>query len=345
VQTTDLTTPALILDVTAVDHNLAVMAERFPGPRLRPHVKAHKSTSLAQRQHAAGHNGFTCATIREVEGIAAAGLGHDLMLANEVVDARRLGAVVANGARVTLAVDSPETVHAAAAGGVNEVIIDVNVGLPRCGCSVDDAPVLADLARSLGLTVRGVMGYEGHLMMTPTDEQASRVESAMAKLVAAHKAVGGPLISGGGTGTHLVNPFVNEMQAGSYVLMDSQYATLSQGFRQALFVEATVISTTASGPGGRPYAVADAGLKAFGMDHGNPLLPGADVWFCSDEHTTFSPQADGDLANLRVGDRVRIIPAHCDPTVAYHERYAVVTNATEGAAEVLDVWPIDLRGW
>jgi D-threonine aldolase len=78
------------------------------------------------------------------------------------------------------------------------------------------------------------------------------------------------------------------MQAGSYVLMDSHYATLSQGFRQALFVEATVISTCASGPGGRPYAVADAGLKAFGMDHGNPLLPGADVWFCSDEHVNFA---------------------------------------------------------
>jgi D-serine deaminase-like pyridoxal phosphate-dependent protein len=110
------------------------MAEALPGARLRPHVKAHKTTALARRQAEVGHLGFTCATIREVEGMAAAGLGADLMLANEVLDARRLGAVVEAGARVTLAVDSEATVRAAADGGVREVVVDVNVGLPRCGC-------------------------------------------------------------------------------------------------------------------------------------------------------------------------------------------------------------------
>ena len=102
----DLPTPALVVDVAALDHNIAAMAEVLPGDRLRPHVKAHKCTSLARRQAAVGHRGFTCATIRECEAMAAAGLGADLMLANEVLDASRVGALVDGGARVTLAVDS-----------------------------------------------------------------------------------------------------------------------------------------------------------------------------------------------------------------------------------------------
>jgi D-threonine aldolase len=335
----------LVLDRSAFDYNLALMASRFPGAALRPHVKAHKSTSIAWAQHAVGHRSFTCATIREMEGLAAAGLGEDLLLANEIVDATRLGRLVEAGARITLAVDSEFTVRAAASGGVREVVIDVNIGLPRCGCSVDDSGSLAELARSLGLQVRGVMGYEGHLMMVPPGEQQAKVEAAMAKLLEAHRRVGGDLVTAGGTGTHLVNTWANEIQAGSYALMDSQYATLDHGFRQALWVEASVISVNASGPGGATYAVADAGLKAFGMDHGNPTLPGSDVWFCSDEHITFAPHADGPFCHVAVGDRVRIIPAHCDPTVAYHESYVVIPSIDDPIAEALDEWPVDLRGW
>src|SRR5512145_1040212 len=138
------------------------MAEALPGARIRPHVKAHKCTALARRQAALGHTTFTCATIREVEGMAAAGLGADLLLANEVLDARRLGAL---DARVTVAIDSAETLAAAVAGGLREVLIDVNVGLPRCGVAPSQAGRLADDARAAGLAVRGVMGYEGHLQM------------------------------------------------------------------------------------------------------------------------------------------------------------------------------------
>src|SRR5947209_12992052 len=116
------------------------MARALPGGRLRPHVKAHKSTAVGARQVAAGHKGFTCATMREVEGMAKAGLGEDLLLANEVLDARRLGDI---DARVTVAVDSPETITAAYAGGVKEVLIDVNVSLPRCGCVPEEAGRLA----------------------------------------------------------------------------------------------------------------------------------------------------------------------------------------------------------
>ena len=130
-QLRELQTPALLVDIDALDFNLRTMAEALPGPRLRPHVKAHKCTALARRQAELGSRSFTCATIAEMEGMARAGLGDDLLLANEVLDARRLGAI---DGRVTAAVDSEETIAAAAAGGVREVLIDVNVGLPRCGC-------------------------------------------------------------------------------------------------------------------------------------------------------------------------------------------------------------------
>jgi D-serine deaminase-like pyridoxal phosphate-dependent protein len=334
-RTAELTTPALVVDAGALDHNLTTMAAALPGARMRPHVKAHKSTPLARRQAEVGHPGFTCATIREAEGLAAAGLGQDLLVANEVVDARRLGALAALGHRVTLAVDSAATIQAAAAGGVREVVVDVNVGLPRCGCRPEDAGALADQARAAGLEVRGVMGYEGHVV--GEQDRARRLretEQAMARLLAAHAAVGGELVSAGGTGTYDLNTWATEIQAGSYALMDTAYAALDLPFRQALHVLATVISVSDG------WAVADAGLKALGMDHGNPSVVGGMVWFCSDEHVSFAPDDDDGGARVAVGDRVRVVPSHVDPTVAYHECLYVV----EGD-DVVDVWPVDLRGW
>jgi D-serine deaminase-like pyridoxal phosphate-dependent protein len=332
----DLVTPALLLDKPALDRNLATMSAALPGRRLRPHVKAHKTTELARRQHALGHTGFTAATIRECEGLHRAGLAEDILLANEVVDTRRLGVLVDAGARVTVAVDSEETIAAAARGGVREVVIDVQIGLPRCGCPPEDAGKLADLARSRGLEVRGVMGYEGHLMAwQDAAERARLVEEAMRPLLAAHAEVGGDLVSAGGTGTYRDNTWATEIQAGSYALMDTQYATLGLPFDQALYVLGTVISVWQGSPTMPPYAVADVGLKALGMDHGNPTVPGAQVWFCSDEHVTFAPEQP-----VSVGDQIRVVPAHCDPTVALHERIHLV----EGES-VLETWPVDLRGW
>jgi len=330
----ELLTPALVVDQAALDHNLATMAAALPAERLRPHVKAHKCTSLAARQAAAGLTGFTCATVRECEGLAAAGLGADLLLANEVLDARRLGALVEAGHRLTLCVDSLETIEAAVAGGVREVLIDVNVGLPRCGCAPEDAGALADLARSRRLSVRGVQGYEGHVV--GVENAASRSEQckvAMDILSAAHEAVGGELMSAGATGTYALNTWASEIQAGTYVLMDTAYGRLGLPFRQAVYVLATVISTSLPASGG--WSVADAGLKAFGMDHGNPEIAGSSVWFCSDEHITFDPPR-------RVGERVLVAPAHLDPTVAYHERMHVADLAS---GEISETWAVDLRGW
>ena len=327
-----LQTPALVVERAVLHANLDTMTQALPGARLRPHIKAHKTTALARAQAANGHLKFTCATIREMEGMARAGLGTDLLLANEVLDARRLGVLAEEGARITVAVDSPETVAAAADGGVKEILVDVNIGLPRCGCPPAETGRIADLARSRGLAVRGVMGYEGHLMMVkPESEKARMTEESMALLLAAAEDVGGDVISAGGTGTYAINTWASEIQAGSYALMDTAYATLGFPFEHALSVLATVVSVSTG------WAVADVGLKSLGMDHGNPTIPGAAVWFCSDEHTTFAPE-EGQA--VKVGDRVRVLPAHIDPTVAMHEAMYLV----EGD-EVVDRWAVDLRGW
>src|SRR5690606_13479943 len=160
--------------------------------------------------------------------------------------------------------------------------------------------------------------------------------AAMAKLAAAHAQVGGAVVSAGGTGTYDLNDLATEIQAGSYSLMDTAYAQLGLPFRPALAVWSTVVSVS---PG---WAVCDAGLKSLGMDHGNPTIEGAKVWFCSDEHVTFAPdpEARGGPLRPKVGDRVRVWPAHVDPTVAYHERLHLVAGDT-----VLERWEIDLRGW
>lgn len=328
-----LPTPSLVIERSALDHNIATIGETLPGPRLRPHVKAFKSTALARRLADAGHRTFTCATVREAEGMAAAGLGDDLLIANEVVDPDQLQRAAAIEPAVTLALDSDGTVDRAAAAGIRWALIDVNVGLPRCGCAPADAGRLAERARGHGIEVRGVMGYEGHLMMV--HDRASRirkVERSMALLLEAAAGVGGDIVSAGGTGTYDTNTWANEIQAGTFVLGDTQYDELDLPFRLALAVECSVLSVNPDG-----WLVVNAGLKSLGMDHGNPTWPAGEVLFCSDEHTTL--RCD-DLTAWAVGDRTRLFPAHLDPTIAKHETMWLVDGD-----EVIDELPVDLRHW
>jgi D-serine deaminase-like pyridoxal phosphate-dependent protein len=330
----DLSTPALVVDATALARNIDTMSTALPGARLRPHVKAHKCTALAREQARRGHAHFTCATPREVVGMARAGLGDDLLLANECVDSERLRALAGCPGRVTVAVDSDATVDAAAANGIREVLVDVNVYLPRCGCPPDDAPRLATRARAAGLDVRGVMGYEGHaVLIADRADRAAKTRQAMERLALVAEAVGGDVISAGGTGTYDLNTAATEIQAGSYALMDGDYGKLDLPFARALAIAATVIHANDR------WCVADCGLKALGMDHGNPAIDEADVLFCSDEHLTFAPQHA-----TRVGDRILVWPAHVDPTVAYHDRMHIAGGAGIDA-KVIDAWPVDLRGW
>lgn len=328
----DLATPALVVDAAVFEANCAAMDAVRPGLELRPHVKAFKSTALAKRLAADGHVAFCAATPREIEGMVAAGLTEDLLLANETLDTARLGAL-ADRARITVAVDSDATLDAAIVGGVRSVLIDVNVGLPRCGCPPGDAGRLAERARKAGLEVRGVMGYEGHLMMVKDRaRRIEQVEASMAELLAAADAVGGDIISGGGTGTFDTNTWCTEIQAGSYCLMDTDYAKLDLPFDIALEVLATVIAIHPDG-----LVIADAGLKALGMDHGNPSWAHGTVFFCSDEHVTLAPDEPGAWS---VGDLIRLQPAHVDPTVARHQDLWVADGE-----RIVDRWPVDLRHW
>ena len=285
----DLTTPALVVDVAALDHNIATMAAAWPGRSLRPHVKAWKCTALGRAPGRQRPRRLLLRHGARGRGDGRGGPRHRSAARQRGgrPTAGRLRVIAHDGrTRVTVAVDSDATIDAAADAGIADVLVDVNVGLPRCGCAPGDAGRLADRARRRGITVRGVMGYEGHLMMEPDDTKAAKVEAAMAALLAAHAEVGGDVVSGGGTGTYATNRWVTELQAGSFALMDTDYGRLGAPFRQALHVHATVISV------GATWAVADAGLKALAMDHGNPTVEGGKLWFVSDEHTTFSP-ADG----------------------------------------------------
>jgi D-serine deaminase-like pyridoxal phosphate-dependent protein len=357
----DLPTPAAVIDRTALRANLREMSLLLPGARLRPHAKAHKTFAICALQRAEGHPGVTCATPREAIGLVTAGVADDVLVANECLDPRRLArlADLRDRARVILAVDSAETIEAAARAGVRDVVVDVDVGLPRCGCDPDDAGWLADLARRSGLEVRGVMGYEGHLMMNVAlDDKVSRFAASMDRLERAHALVGGDIVSSGGTGTHHLHAAgspATEVQAGSYALMDTAYAVDGHPFRQALALVGTVVAAPRRGP--LDHLVVDVGLKATSADHGMPSVAGARVRFLSDEHATVTP----DELRVRVGDRIAVVPAHVDPTMALHDHVWVVqtpvgddgepadlaTMSPDRLAElpIVDRWSVDLRGW
>jgi D-serine deaminase-like pyridoxal phosphate-dependent protein len=178
------------------------------------------------------------------------------------------------------------------------------------------------------------MGYEGHVYAFSDRADRERVtEESMTILLGAHAKVGGDVVSAGATGTYDINTWCTEVQAGSYALMDTAFVPMIPAFRPALYAVATVISVNDR------HAVADCGLKALGMDHGNPSVDDGDVWLVSDEHLTFKPHSP-----VRVGDRVRVWPAHVDPTVAYHEQMHVATSG-DVDADVSETWAVDLRGW
>jgi D-serine deaminase-like pyridoxal phosphate-dependent protein len=344
----------LIVDVAALDRNIARMAEFFAtGPcRLRPHFKAHKTPAIARRQLAAGSCiGITCATVSEAE--VAAGLCDDLLLANEVVSVEKCArlAALARTVAVTVAIDSISGIDvlasaAAAAGVTIGVLVDVNVGQGRCGVAPgDEAVALARrAAASDRLTLRGVMGYEGHLQpLRDRSERVARTQEAMQGLVTTAeriRAAGLPcdIVSSGGTGTYDISgriDGVTEIQAGSYALMDTDYSSVGVPFEQAFTVFGTIVSRPAA-----DRCVADCGHKAMTKDHGLPAVKGVEgaaVTALNDEHATIALPASCTLA---IGDRIHLIPSHTDPTVNLHD----VFYAVDGD-RVVDVWPIAARGY
>jgi D-serine deaminase-like pyridoxal phosphate-dependent protein len=347
-------TPALIVDVAALDRNIARMAAFFAsGPcRLRPHFKAHKTPAIARRQLAAGSCvGLTCATVSEAEVVAD--FCEDVLIANEIVSPDKCArvAALARNRAVTVAVDSIAGIEAVAdaarqAGVTIGILVDVNVGQGRCGVEPGDATVAlaSRVAVTRGVTMRGVMGYEGHLQpVRDRAERDARTRSAMRDLVETAtqiRAAGIPceVVSAGGTGTYDISGRVDgvtEIQAGSYALMDTHYASVGVPFEQAFFVLGTIVS--------RPTperCVADCGHKSMTKDHGYPSVKGVDgatVTALNDEHVVVAVPASSTLA---IGDRVQLLPSHTDPTVNLHD----VLYAVEGQ-RIVDVWPIAARGY
>ena len=351
---TDIPTPALILDAAAMQANIERMAEFFREGdcKLRPHFKAHKTPEIARRQLAAGPcTGLTCATVAEAEAVAD--FCDDILIANEVIGpdkTARVAAIAARGVDMKIAVDSPEGLamagEAAVTAGVEVgVLVDVNVGMPRCGVQPDAAAELAArAAETPGVRLRGLMGYEGHAVGIPErdkrEDVTRRAVDSLLSAVSAVREAGLPceIVSAGGTGSYDITgriAGITEIQAGSYALMDTAYAKLDMSFRRAIWVLGTVISRPAPG-----LCVTDSGHKACTEDHGNPDVDGvegASILFLSDEHASITLPPESAIA---VGDRIRLAPSHIDPTINLHDVIYVI----EGE-RVADIWPIAARGY
>jgi D-serine deaminase-like pyridoxal phosphate-dependent protein len=349
----EVPTPALIVHLDLARENTATMARHFEAlpANLRPHIKVHKSPVLAKMAIDAGAVGVACATPREAIVMADAGI-EDVLLANQIADGRWAAALAeaAGTTRLTAAVDDERHVAllaeaATAAGATIEILVELDVGMGRCGVRdfADGERVAAAAASSPGLRFRGVQGYEGHCMLEPDRDKRVRDARAANERVMAfvgHLADAGlpsETVSCGGTGTfHITgaHPGVTEVQAGTYALMDAFHERLVPGgFAPALSVLGTVISRKGS------TVILDSGRKAVGIDFVSPALrdhPGLEARSWAEEHALFDFPGE---PPVDLGDRVELIPGYGPTTVNLHDEFVVIEDGV-----VVDVWPVAARG-
>ena len=343
----ELDTPALLVDLDALEHNASLMAQRCAdaGIDWRPHVKACKAPAMALRLLQAGAVGITCAKSSEALVMARGGV-NDILIANEVVGDQKVARLVevAKLATLCVAVDDASNIReisaaADSAGVTIDLLVDIDVNLHRCGVTPEEAPALCALISDLpAVRLRGLMGYEGHVMGLPDEEKEQETAASASILAGAHdlcRADGHEIgaLSGGGSGNYryvLKQAVLNELQAGGAALMDLTYETMGvTNHRRALSLVCQVVS--AASP---ERAAGDAGWKATGRHTGLPTVVNPDGWRCvglSAEHTHFS-RDDGDT--LRIGERVEMIPHYSDSTVLLHRtlhahRDGVVEEAWE----------------
>ncbi len=327
------------------------MADFWKGrkARLRPHFKTAKCPTISHREMEAGAKGITCAKVSEAEVLAQAGIT-DILIANQIVDPakiRRMAGLARNGARITIAVDNPHNLvalseAASTLGTLLHVLVEVNVGMERCGVNtVDEVLALAQRASSLpGLTFEGLQAYEGHLSILPDREERRRGVSAVIEKVSGIKSsleehgVAVATISGGGTGTYEFtgnDTIWTEIQAGSYAFMDGVYCAAGVQFKTALTVLATVIHKR---PG---VAVTDAGMKTCSTDGGEPAILGHPSLKVElhEEHGLVQDPHD----ELQYMQKIQYLPGHCCTTVNLHDRYLCVRQD-----KLECIWPILGRG-
>lgn len=362
----EIDTPALVIDLDAMERNMALMAERARalGVRIRPHAKTHKSAIIAAKQVALGAIGVCCQKVAEAETLAAGGV-RDILVSNEVVGARKLGRLAALARQVRVGVCVDEFVQIALladaarrAGSRIDVLVEIDVGGRRCGVApgAEAARFAAEIARHDCLNFGGFQAYHGSAqhLRTPAERKAAidAAQQAVLDTLAPLKAAGFTCdtIGGAGTGTFLIegtSGVWNELQAGSYIFMDADYAknVPDEGgnaprFEHALFVLATVMSAAKD-----TQVVVDAGHKALSNDSGLPTVwqrPGLSYHRPSDEHgvVTVAPGAQ----QPAWGEKLLLVPGHCDPTVNLYDWYVGVRDFGTPSARVETLWPVDARG-
>lgn len=356
----EVETPALLIDLDAFETNLRLMQEsiaNFAG-ELRPHAKTHKCPTIALAQIAHGAVGVCCQKVSEAEALVDGGVC-DVLISNQVVGGKKLArvATLAQRARISICVDDAQQVTALeeamvrAGNATLAVLVEIDVGAKRCGVAPGEPAVR--LAKFIGekqhLHFAGLQAYHGSAQHRRSVEERRAAIALAAELAGQtrdllHAAgIECPKITGGGTGTFLFEAgsnVYNELQAGSYVFMDADYAAnewIGSGqppFQHSLFVWTTVMSRT---PGVR--AVVDAGLKSSSVDSGLPKLadatPAAYV-NVSDEHGVIALNGAPDYP---LGHKLKLIPGHCDPTVNMHDHFICIRNDRVEA-----IWPITARG-
>jgi len=362
----EVDTPALLIDLDAFEANLKRMADFAgkTGMRLRPHAKTHKSPHVAKRQVALGAVGVCCQKVSEAETMVDAGVG-DVLVTNEVAGAAKLARLAALAKRATVGVcvddiASVDELEAAAdeAGSMLDVMVEIDVGGRRCGAAPGAAAarIAERIAGARHLCFTGLHAYYGSAQhVRAAAERRERIVYAVAcvqETKQALRAVGldARIITGAGTGTfehEAASGVYNELQPGSYVFMDADYARnlredggLVDTFQHALFVHATVMSAPA--PDRR---VIDAGLKTFAIDSGMPTpwkLEGAVYQRPSDEHGNLDVSAC-ERPPAR-GTTVLLVPGHCDPTVNLHDWYVGMRGLAGNDPRVECVWPVAARG-
>ncbi len=349
-----LDTPCLTVDLDVFDSNVRSCMEALAGVRVRPHLKTAKSPEVARLLLDAGAGGICVAKLSEAEVMLAAGID-DVLITTELagpIKARRLAQLVGRWpeARVRVVVDSWEGACAidAALPRAIETLIDVNVAQNRCGVAPEDARALAQRIGQLDrLRVVGLQGYEGNLQHVRNPGERRRLcDQAMERLAVAVESLRAAghtvdVVTTGGTGTAEFcarHESVTEVQPGSFMFMDADYLdTGGVPYQPALTATATVISRPTA-----DRAVIDAGLKTLSNDSGPARLGDAPGWtyrHAGDEHGTLTPTGDPERRELRVGDRVTLLPSHIDTTVNLHD----VLYAHRGG-QVQATWAVAARG-
>jgi D-serine deaminase-like pyridoxal phosphate-dependent protein len=356
-------TPALVIDLDAMQRNLVAMAgyAREHRMRLRPHAKMHKSATIAKLQIEAGAAGVCVQKLSEAEVLASLGVD-DLFISNEIIDPAKLDrfAALAGHVRLAIAVDSALGIERLASalkahGTRADVFVEIDVGQGRCGVAPTAAGQLAHLVVSHGLHFAGLQAYHGkaqHMRSAAEREAALRHTVALVRAAQAgitRAGIACPLVTGAGTGTFVhetASGLYAELQCGSYLFMDRDYADNeptphAPRFEHALFVKSQVMSRGAS------HAVIDAGHKTHAIDSGLPMVWQRDFDFANggDEHGILRPRGGkpGNGALPELGETIWLVPGHCDPTVNLHDHYVVVRGGlADGVVDA--VWPVDTRG-